>query len=423
MTEKKKFTGSIKLSTELIAGATSFFAIAYIIIVNPIILKDAGVPPDLSIFATIFASVLGCVLMYFLADAPIIITPGMGVNAFFTYTLVQTMKFTWQQALAVCTVSGFFYLLVALTPLSKFLANAIPASLKHGITAGIGLFLVVLGLEKARLIRSGGQRSLLAVGDLTSTPVLLALFCLVLTLVLYMRKVPGGFVIGIIATSLLAFFLGASDQGGMPNVNLASLGDFIRVGDFSQAFTVKFAIAVFSLTMILVFESMGLLQGLLTDPGSFDRAYKASALAALCSSFMGTSPTVAAAESAAGIESGGRTGISALTAGLLFLLSLFFIPFLGYVPNAAVAPVIIITGALMMEQIGQIDLTDFSEWFPAFLIIVLIPLTGSISTGLAFGFASYPLVKFAAKKTGELSWTMLILAGLFLLQLVAGALL
>lgn len=425
MKKKHIFNSNINLQTELIAGMTSFFAISYIIVVNPLILKDAGIPASLSVFATIFSSALGCLLMYFIADAPIIITPGMGVNAFFTYTLVQSMGFTWQQALAVCAVSGLVYLLIAFTPLSKVFASAIPASLKHGITAGIGMFLIVLGLEKAQLIRSGGKQSLLALGDLSSLPVLLALFCLALTLVLYLRKVPGGFVIGIVVTSILAFLVHLVSRSDS-NTSLSLLGSYgtlLFQGDFGGIFTVKFLAAVFSMTMILVFESMGLLQGLLGDSPNFQRAYQASAIAAFCSSFMGTSPTVAAAESASGIESGGRTGVTSLTAGNMFLISLFLIPLLSYVPDAAIAPVIIITGALMMEQIGQIDLTDFSEWFPAFLIVVLIPLTGSISSGLAFGFIAYPFAKFAAGRKSGVSRTMLVLSVLFLLQLISSVLL
>ena len=424
MKKQHSFNSNVNLKTEFIAGMTSFFAISYIIIVNPIILKDAGIPASLSVFATIFSSALGCLLMYFIANAPVIITPGMGVNAFFTYTLVQSMKFTWQQALAVSAVSGLLYLIVAFTPLSRLFADAIPASLKHGITAGIGMFLVVLGLEKAQLIRSGGQRSLLALGDLSSPLVLLALFCLILTLVLYLRKVPGGFVIGIVVTSILAFVL-RLDTKAASSTSLSMLGSYGKLlfqTDFGGIFTVKFLVAVFSMTMILVFESMGLLQGLLGDSSNFQRAYRANALSAFCSSFMGTSPTVAAAESASGIESGGRTGLTSLTAGIMFLLSLFFIPLLSYVPDAAIAPVILITGALMMEQIGQVDLTDFSEWFPAFLIIVLIPLTGSISTGLAFGFVAYPVAKLAAGQKKDLSKTLVVLAGLFLLQLIGSAL-
>lgn len=247
---------------------------------------------------------------------------------------------------------------------------------------------------------------------------------MILTLVLYLRKVPGGFVIGIVVTSILAFILHL-DTKAASSTSLSMLGSYGKLlfqTDFDGIFTVKFLVAFFSMTMILVFESMGLLQGLLGDSPNFQRAYRANALSAFCSSFMGTSPTVAAAESASGIESGGRTGLTSLTAGIMFLLSLFFIPLLSYVPDAAIAPVILITGALMMEQIGQVDLTDFSEWFPAFLIIVLIPLTGSISTGLAFGFVAYPVAKLAAGQKKDLSKTLVVLAGLFLLQLIGSAL-
>src|SRR5699024_1724436 len=248
MKKQHSFNSNVNLKTEFIAGMTSFFAISYIIIVNPIILKDAGIPASLSVFATIFYSALGCLLMYFIANAPVIITPGMGVNAFFTYTLVQSMKFTWQQALAVSAVSGLLYLIVAFTPLSRLFADAIPASLKHGITAGIGMFLVVLGLEKAQLIRSGGQRSLLALGDLSSPLVLLALFCLILTLVLYLRKVPGGFVIGIVVTSILAFILHL-DTKAASSTSLSMLGSYGKLlfqTDFDGIFTVKFLVAFFS---------------------------------------------------------------------------------------------------------------------------------------------------------------------------------
>lgn len=212
-------------------------------------------------------------------------------------------------------------------------------------------------------------------------------------------------------------------QSGM-SVSLAHLAQYPSImfkGDFSSLFTLKFLLAVFSMTMILVFESMGLLEGLLPEKSQFKRAYQASAMCTFMSGLLGTSPTVAAAESASGIESGGRTGVMSLTAGSLFLISLLFIPLLSYVPEAAIAPVIIITGALMMGALQSINFGDFSDWFPAFLITVLIPLTGSISTGLAFGFVAYPLVKIAVGQTKKVSRMLYILAALFLLQLICDA--
>lgn len=409
---------------EIIAGVTGFFAISYIIIVNPVILKDAGIPADLSVFATILSSVVGCLIMAFWSNAPIILTPGMGVNAFFTYTIVVNMGLDWREALGIAAVASFVYMVIAFTKVSTILSEAIPESLKSGITAGIGLFLVEIGLEKAGLIVAG-KSSLIVLGDLTKPTPLLALFGLVLSLILYLRKIKGNFFIGIVATSLIAFFLGVKDSG-TPDVNLARLGQYHKIvfqNDFSHWATTPFILAAFSMTMILVFESMGLLQGLLPNKKKFKKTFEGSAVTTFISGFMGTSPTVAAAESASGIESGGRTGLMALTAAVLFALSLIFVPLLAYVPSAAIAPVIIITGALMMAAIDGIKMADFSEWFPAFLIIVLIPFTNSISTGLAFGFVAYPVMKLALGRGKELTWPVYLLGVLFLLDLIFSALL
>lgn len=410
---------------DIIAGITSFFAISYIIIVNPLILSDAGIPANLSVFATIFSSALGCLIMALWADSPIIITPGMGVNAFFTYTVVVGMKLDWQQAVAISIFSSLIYLLIAFSKVSDYLAAKIPASLKMGITVGIGLFLVTIGLEKAHLIKSGGKQALLAPGNLTDPTALLSLAGLIITLIFFLKKIPGGFILGIISTSLIALVLNIG-QEKTTDISLSQLGSYGQLlfkGDFSQFLSLKFLLAVFSMTMILVFESMGILEGLLTDKSKFKRSFQASAVATFMSGFLGTSPTVAAAESASGIESGGKSGVVSLTAGLLFLVSLFGISLLAYVPEAAIAPVIIITGALMMKNLASINYNDFTDWFPSFLIIVLIPLTGSISTGLAFGFVSYPLVKLIVGKHVEVEPILYLLGSLFLIELICNAVL
>lgn len=412
------------LRNEIVAGLTSFFAISYIIIVNPLILKDAGISGDLSVFATIFSSVIGCFIMGFYANAPVVLTPGMGVNAFFTYTIVVGMGLSWQTAIAISIIASGVYAVIAHTRISTVLATEIPNSLKSGITAGIGMFLVEIGLQKAGLIVAG-KSSLIELGHLTAPGPLLALFGLVLTLVLYIRNVNGGFLIGIIATSVIGVLLKIKDSDSV-TVSLSRLVDYPKImfkGDFSQFISVPFILAAFSMTMILVFESMGLLQGILPDDRKFKKSFRASSMSTLISGFLGTSPTVAAAESASGIESGGRTGVMAITAGVMFMLSLFFVPLLSYVPQAAIAPVIIITGAIMMEAIGNIDMHDFAAWFPAFLIIVLIPLTNSISTGLAFGFVCYPILRVASGDGRNLHPAMYVLGGLFLADLVLSAIL
>lgn len=409
---------------EIIAGITGFFAISYIIIVNPIILKDAGIPTDLSVFATIISSLIGCLIMGFWANAPVILTPGMGVNAFFTYTVVVAMGLSWQEALAISVVSSVIYVLIAFTKLSEILAKGIPDTLKAGITAGIGLFLVEIGLEKAQLIQQG-KNSILALGDLTKPATLLALFGLLLTLFLFVRGITGGFFIGILATSVVGILFGIKDQVS-PSVGIGDITKYSAIvakGDFSNVVTIPFILAVFSMTMILVFESMGLLEGIMPNPKKFKKAFEASSVTSFLSGILGTSPTVAAAESASAIESGGRTGLTSIVAGLMFAVSLFFIPLLAFVPQAAIAPVIIITGALMMNQLSRINMFDFSDWFPAFLIVVLIPFTSSISTGLAFGFVVYPILKIAAGRQSELTAATYVLGVLFLCDLVLSALL
>ena len=409
---------------EIIAGITGFFAISYIIIVNPMILKDAGIPTDLSVFATIISSFIGCLIMGFWANVPVILTPGMGVNAFFTYTVVVAMGLSWQEALGISIVSSVIYVIIAFTKLSDVLAKGIPDTLKAGITAGIGLFLVEIGLEKAQLIRQG-TNSILALGDLTKPATLLALFGLLLTLFLFVRNITGGFFIGILVTSIVGIVFGIKDQVA-PSVGIGDIGKYANIvakGDLSNVLSIPFILAVFSMTMILVFESMGLLEGIMPNPQKFRKAFQASSVTSFLSGILGTSPTVAAAESASAIESGGRTGLTAIVAGLMFAVSLFFIPLLAFVPQAAIAPVIIITGALMMNQLSRINMYDFSDWFPAFLIVVLIPFTSSISTGLAFGFVAYPLLKIAAGRQRELTIATYVLGFLFLCDLVLSALL
>ena len=407
---------------EVVAGITGFFAISYIIIVNPMILADGGIPADLSVFATIFSSVIGCLIMAFYADAPIILTPGMGINAFFTYTVVASMGLAWQEALAISLAAAVLFAIVACTRLRTLLAAAVPASLKTAITVGIGLFLVEIGLEKAQLIRRG-TNTIIELGDLTSPMVLLAIFGLVLSLAFYLRKVTGGFVLAILITSAVAWALGLHDEQPL-TIELSRLADYPALFaqfDFGEMLSLPFLLSVFSMAMIMIFESLGILEGILPDHAKFDRTFRGSAAAALISSFLGTSPTVVAAESATGIASGGRKGIMALTSAVLFLGAMLFVPLLSFVPQAAIAPVIIITGAMMMQNLAHMDFSDFTEWFPAFLIVVLIPLTGSISTGLAFGFTAWPLLKFLGGERREVHIVSACLGVLFFFNLVCQA--
>ncbi|MER2179597.1 MAG: NCS2 family permease [Carnobacterium inhibens] len=406
---------------EMIAGATSFFALSYIIIVNPLILAEAGIPAELSVFGTILVSAIGSILMGLWGNAPLVLTPGMGVNAFFTYTIVGSMGLTWQQALAVVFVSSLIFIGVGYTSISKMLVDAIPDSLKHGITAGIGLFLVVIGLENGGILVDGGANSFIALGDLSQPIVLIAVIGIFLSGVLYLRNVPGSFFIGIAVITIISLITGIHEVGDS-SFSLSNLTEFpaiVGAFDFSVLFSIPFILAVFSLTMILIFESIGLFEGMLEDKTRFTSAFRVSGIMTLVSSLFGTSPTIPAAESASGIKAGGKTGLTAVTAGVLFLLSLVFTPLLSYIPNAALSPVIVITGAIMMENLKHIPFDDFSEWFPAFLIIVMIPLTSSIVDGLAFGFVAYPIFKLAKGEFFAVKKAMHVVSFLFLLTMIA----
>ncbi len=410
--------------TEVLGGITGFFAISYILVVNPMILADAGMDVHQTVFATIISSVIGCFIMGFYANSPVVITPGMGVNAFFTYTMVLNMGLSYQEALTVSLVSTIAFALIAFSRFTDILQEGIPDSLKSAITAGIGLFLVEIGLQKADLIQQG-KNSLLTIGSFKNPSLLLAIFGLILTIVLYIKKVKGNFFIGIVITTIVGIVFHIHDSG----VKTTHLIDILQyhksLFDFSfkNVWTTPFIMASFSMTMILVFESMGLNAGILPDMKKFKKTFRTVSITGIISSILGTSPTVSAAESVAGFQLGARTGIMSITAGIMFLLSIFFISFLDLVPQAAIAPVIIITGALMLSNLKAIDMDDFAEWFPAFLIVVLIPLTGSISIGLAFGFVAYPIVKIFNGQIKSISIINYILSGLFLINLIMTAML
>lgn len=412
------------IKREVLAGTTSFFAISYIIMVNTVILAEAGMPKELTIFGTIFISILGSILIGLVADAPIVLTTGMGVNSFFTYTLVLSLGLTWQQALAASFCAGIVYLLVAFTKLSKLFAEVVPKSLKTGITVGIGFFLVLIGLEKGHLIVRG-EHTFLQLAPLDNGLTLLTLFSLILTVILFIKGVQGSFFIGIVVVTISANFFGMVQPA--EHFSLSRIGNYSRIFlqlDFSAFFSKSFLLGVFALSMILIFESMGLLKGLMPDADEkkYLRAYRVTGFITLLSSILGTSPTVAAAESATGIEEGGETGITSITSGICFLLALLALPLLPYIPDSALAPAIIITGFLMIQQIKTVHFSDFSDYFPAILMIVLIPFTMNISDGMAFGFVAYPLTKWVGGKKSELSLPMWLISGLFLLYLIVNVL-
>jgi AGZA family xanthine/uracil permease-like MFS transporter len=410
------------IQKEMTAGFVGFVTIAYIVAVNASILQDAGIPLEAGIVATVLTGFAGSLLMGLWANAPIMLVPGMGINALFTYTLVQSMGLTWQEALAAVLVSGLAFTCIAFTRAGTLLAQSIPASLKEAITVGIGLFLTFIGLQKGGLIVTDPS-TYVALGDLADARVMVTIATLLLTVVLFLRNVRGSFLISIAAGTVLALLMGIvrPDNSGAQTLSMDAYLSVLGGLSFDRVLSLPFWIAAFSLTMVIVFENIGLIHGhtaMLRQPEKFRRALQANALSALTAGLFGTSPTVSTVESAAGIAAGAKTGLAAVTSGVLLLLSIFLMPAVKLIPDSAVAPVLIVIGGLMLQNVQNINLRDFSEGFPAFLIISLIPLSYSIVDGIAFGFIAYPLLKVALGKRKEVPALLYVISGLFLLNLV-----
>jgi AGZA family xanthine/uracil permease-like MFS transporter len=407
---------------EVMAGAIGFFTIVYIIAVNSLILSEAGIPLEAAIFATIITSVVGCLIMGFWANVPILLVPGMGINALFSYTMVQSMGLSWQEALAVVFISGLIFVFVAFSRFAKTLSELIPHSLKEAITVGLGLFLMLIGLEKGGIVEKG-TNSIIAMGELGDPQVLATILTFLLAIILFMRNVPGNFLITVVAGTLIAWAFGLINVQSTEEKPFA-LSDYMEVFgsmSFDNLLSVTFWIAIFSLTMVLVFENIGLVHGhvgFINRPEQFKRAFQATSVSALLSGIFGTSPTVATVESAASMAAGGRTGLTAVTTGFLFMLSAFFIPVIKLIPNSAIAPILIIIGGLMLQNIRNLDLKDMSESFPAIFIIAMIPFTYSIADGIAIGFILYPILKISIGKAKEVSFALYVIAALFLFNFV-----
>lgn len=405
--------------TELIAGLTSFFAAIYIVVVNASILSEGGVAQEPLIIGTVLASFIGCLLVALISNTPLIIMPGMGINALFSYTIILNMGLTFNQALASVFMAGVLFLIVASTKLSKILDTSIPHSLKESITIGIGLFITFLGLQKGGLIVQDPS-TMVKIAPLSNPSVLFFIAMLLITLFLFIKNIPGAFLISIVVGTIGAIIFGFVDMTtvtfNLPNFK--EYNDILFKLDFSAIFTTNFWIATFSIALILVFENIGLLHGqvtgLLEAPEKQNRSLISIALSNIACGLLGTSPSVSTVEGTAGVAAGGRTGLTSLITAFCLLISLLAIPFIGIIPDEAIAPILIIIGSLMIKSITSIDFNNLSEAIPAFLVIVLIPLTFSIIDGIAFGFISYPLIKIFANKRKDISKTMYIISFVFI---------
>ncbi|MCR2821117.1 NCS2 family permease [Lederbergia panacisoli] len=418
------------VKTELIAGLTTFLTMAYIIVVNPIILKDAGVPFEQVFSATIIATVIGTLWMALAANYPIAIAPGMGLNAYFAYSVVGTHDISYQTAFAAVFIAGIIFIILSLTPFRKILIEAIPENLKHGITAGIGLFIAFIGMRMSGMIVSHPS-NLVALGDLHSSGVILTLIGLAVTLILMALRVHGALFLGMIVTGIIAYFTGQlSFIDGL--VQKPSLPEGLMVANPVSALVdvVQHSLyaVVFSFLLVTIFDTTGTMIGVaeqagLMKSGSMPRvrqALLADSVATTVGSMFGTSPTSAYVESTAGVAAGGRTGLTTVTVSILFIIAAFFGPLVSAVSGIAAitSPALIIVGSLMMGAIAQIKWDELDEAFPAFLIILSMPLTSSIATGIALGFISYPILKVVTGKWKVVHPLVYVFAVLFLYQLV-----
>lgn len=418
---------NVTVRSEILAALTSFFAAVYIIIVNANILSDGGIKVEPLIIATVLSSAVGCLLVALISNTPLIIMPGMGINALFTYTIINTLGLNYYQALASVFISGVIFVIIALTPLSKSLIEAMPHNLKESISIGIGVFITFIGLQKSKIVVAD-TKALLKLGNITSPEVLAFIVIMIFTLVLFLKKVPGNFLISIITGTIISIGFGIVDISNihysMPNFN--GYKDIFINLDFSAIGNIKFWISTFSLTLVLLFENIGMLHsqvsGMLNSPDKTSKALVAVSLSTIGCALCGASPSVSTVEGAAGITAGGKTGFTSVITGLLFLVSIFFIPLIALIPDAALAPILIIVGCLMAQNIRNLDFDDLSELFPCFITIILMPLTYSIINGIAFGFILYPICKLCCKKSNEVSVLRYATSFIFLLYFVANSL-
>lgn len=406
--------------TECLAGLSTFLAMAYILFVNPEILAAAGMPRDAVFVATCLAAAFGSILMGAYANYPIAMAPGMGLNAYFAFTVVQGMGYSWQTALGAVFISGLLIVLVSITPLREWIIHAIPRSQKLAISAGIGLFLGIIGFKNAGLI-AADPATLVTLGDLHAPTTLLAVAGLLLIVGLEARKVRGGIVIGILAVTLAAVLGGIAPFAGVYSVPPSLAPVFLQL-DLAGAFNVGLIAVVSTFFLVELFDATGTLIGVSHRAGLLDeagrlprlkRALLADSTAIAAGSLLGTSSTTAYIESAAGTSVGGRTGLTAVVVGLLFLAALFFAPLAGTVPACATAPALIYVAVLMSRALAEIEWDDLTEAAPALICALSMPLTFSIAHGIAFGFISYALIKLIAGRAREVPAMVYVLAVVF----------
>lgn len=420
--------------TEVLAGVTTFVTLAYILFVNPLILKDAGMPTDATFAATCISAAFATLIMGFYANYPIAVAPGMGLNAFFTYTVVLGMHLPWQTALGAVFISGVVFFILTVTKVREWIVNGVPQVLRLAIGVGIGLFIAFIGLKNAGLIVAN-KDTFVALGNMKDPGVLVAVFGIIITAFLMARRVKGALLIGILITTAVSMLAGVSPAPKGLSSFIAFKDPFVALQPVAFHLNIMAALKVglfsilFSFTFVDLFDNIGTLigvsrkAGLLDENGQLPRIGKAlfaDSLGTMFGSLMGTSTVTSYVESTSGVAEGGRTGLTAVVVGILFIVAIIFAPLVGLIPSQATAPALILVGVLMMGEIVHINFADFTDAFPAFLTIIMMPLTYSIAQGLAFGFMSYTIIKLLSGKHKENNAVTYILTVLFILHFIFG---
>ncbi|MFG6116380.1 NCS2 family permease [Halobacillus sp. MO56] len=410
--------------TEVMAGVTTFLTMVYIIVVNPAVLSAAGVPFEQVFMATVISALVGTLIMAFAANYPIAIAPGMGLNAYFA-SVVVSQGVSYQVVFGTVFIAGILFILLSLTKLRETLIMAIPASLKYGITSGIGLFIAFLGLKMSGIVVPS-EATMVTFGDLHQPVTLLTLAGLFITLGLMARNVKGALFLGMVITGIIGYFTGQLQFEGFISAPPAPV--FFDL-DIAGVFANGLYTVIFAFLLVTIFDTTGTMigvaeqAGFIKEDGSLPRAkaaLMADAVATTTGSMFGTSPSTAYIESTSGVAAGGRTGLTSVVVAALFFLSIFLSPIVAAISNlpAITAPVLIIVGCFMMVGLARVDWRTFDEAFPAFAIILTMPLTSSIATGISIGFITYPLLKLVSGKGKEVHWILYTFGIIFVLQMI-----
>lgn len=427
---EKRFRLSEKktdVKTELMAGFTTFMTMSYILAVNPQMLSQTGMDKGGVFTASVVSSIIAMICMAFLANLPFGLAPGMGLNAFFTFTVVKTLGYTWQFALTAVFLEGIIFLILSLFKVREMIFDAIPINLKKAVSCGIGLFIALVGLVNSGIIMQG-EGTVLQLGNLLSRESVVFIVGLFIIALLLAREIKGALMYGILASTILALILGVSKyQGGSPITLPPSLAPVAFKIQFDKIFTFDMFTVVFTFLFVDIFDTVGTLVGVSAKAGMLDEQGKlkeaspallADAIGTTAGALLGTSTVTTFVESASGVAEGGRTGLTALSTAFFFFLSLFLFPVFGMIPAQATGPALVIVGLFMLSSIKEIDFYDYSEAIPAFITIIAMPFCYSIAEGISFGMISYVLIKLLAGKRKDISILMYILAIVFVLRII-----